>query len=192
MYKDQEHFFEDLTDVEAGQLIKAVFKFSFHGEKTNLDSKMLNILLKTLSAQINRDMEKYAKKCEKLRKNGRKGGEANATNWNQTEANGSLNDNVNDNVNVNDNDKYRKPTADEVLDFAQEYCNTNPLLPYNEVLSKCNDAVIYYDNLMHSDSNCWYDSNEKLIKNWKLKFKRVWLKDIEPIKSINIDPMNVC
>ena len=75
MYNDQKKLFDQLTDEEAGKLIKAVFMYLDIGEISDgaidhyLEDHMLLILFNTLVQQIERDKQKYAEKCRKLREN---------------------------------------------------------------------------------------------------------------------------
>jgi len=199
LYKDQAELFLQLTDNEAGKIIKSIF-MKINGKekseediKTFLQDRMLFIILSTLLQQIDRDAEKYAKKCKKLRENASKGGKARAENSKQMLANVSLNDTdtVNDTVNDNDNVKYKRPSGDEVGEFAVEYAQSNNF-NVNEVERICHDAWEYYTDLSGVDNPVWVDSKGTVIKNWKLKLKRVWLKDVKPVEQIKVNPLNVC
>ena len=58
--------------------------------------------------------------------------------------------------------KFTPPTFEEVKSFFKEK-------GYNEQLAKT-----FFDGY---DVNEWKDSNDKLIKNWKMKAIQVWFKD---------------
>ena len=193
MYKDQQKLFGQLTDEEAGKLIKAVFMYLDMGEINDgaidhyLEDRMLSILFSTLIQQIDRDAEKYAQKCKKLRENGSKGGKVRAENAKQLQANVSLNDNDND----NDNDS-NIPSLNELSDWGNVYARENKLNS-NECLSLAQQAYEYY-NMCMKDMNkrTWVDSKGKTIKNWKLKISRVWFKDCKPVENVKMNPLNVC
>lgn len=68
---------KQLSDAEVGRLFRAMLKYSETGE---LDALYGNerFVADTIVAQIDRDKQKYAKKCAVNRENGSKGGQANA------------------------------------------------------------------------------------------------------------------
>lgn len=73
IYLDYQEQFDLLTDEQAGKLIKAIIKYEKTAETSELDgvTKMAFSFIKT---QLDRDREKYNKKCEKNRENAKKGG----------------------------------------------------------------------------------------------------------------------
>ena len=73
IYLDYQEQFDLLTDEEAGRLIKAIIKYEKTGEIPKLDG-MLKMAFSFIKTQLDRDREKYNKKCEKNKENGRKGG----------------------------------------------------------------------------------------------------------------------
>lgn len=73
IYLDYQEQFELLTDEQAGQLIKAIIKYEKTGEITKLEG-MTKMAFSFIKTQLDRDREKYNKKCEKNKENGRKGG----------------------------------------------------------------------------------------------------------------------
>lgn len=73
IYLDYQEQFELLTDEQAGQLIKAIIKYEKTGEITELDG-MTKMAFSFIKTQLDRDREKYNKRCEKNRENAKKGG----------------------------------------------------------------------------------------------------------------------
>lgn len=73
IYLDYQEQFDLLTDEEAGRLIKAIIKYEKTGEIPKLDG-MLKMAFSFIKTQLDRDREKYKKKCEKNKENGKKGG----------------------------------------------------------------------------------------------------------------------
>ena len=73
LYKDYTKHFHMLTDEEAGKLIKAIFEYENGIEPEGLEG-MVAMAFSFISAQLDRDDEKYAEKCQKNRENGSKGG----------------------------------------------------------------------------------------------------------------------
>ena len=111
MYVDSLDILKKLTDVQAGQLIKAIAKYH-SGDDFELDP-LLDIVITPFISQFKRDAEKYKKTCEKRALAGAKGGKqkqanlANASKSKQDVANLADNDTVNDSDNdtVSDTDK---------------------------------------------------------------------------------------
>lgn len=73
MYLDYQEQFDLLTDEQAGQLIKAIIKYEKTGKIPELDG-MLKMAFSFIKTQLDRDREKYNKKCEKNKENGKRGG----------------------------------------------------------------------------------------------------------------------
>lgn len=73
MYLDYEEQFNLLTDEQVGQLMRAIMQYEKTGNIPELDG-MLKIAFSFIKAQLDRDREKYNKKCEKNKENGRRGG----------------------------------------------------------------------------------------------------------------------
>ena len=57
-----------LTDEQAGQLIKALLVYSQTGDQIETDDGMLKMAFSFISAQLDRDREKYDEKCAKNKK----------------------------------------------------------------------------------------------------------------------------
>lgn len=103
---------EMLSDEQAGKLVKALFKYADTGEKLQTEDGMLRMAFSFITAQMDRDSEKYAKTCEKRRNSIKKRWENNNTKntnvytciQNDSNVTDNDNDNVNDNENENDND----------------------------------------------------------------------------------------
>ena len=73
IYLDYEEQFNLLTDGQIGQLMRAIIKYEKTGEITELDG-MIKMAFSFIKTQLDRDREKYKKKCEKNKENGKKGG----------------------------------------------------------------------------------------------------------------------
>ena len=99
-----------LSDDQAGKLIKALFIYAETGERIVTDDGMLRMAFSFITAQMDRDNEKYAKTCEKRREAVNKRWNKNNTkntivcNSIQNITNNTDNDNDNDNDNENDNE----------------------------------------------------------------------------------------
>ena len=77
---------EPLNDAERGRLFTACLQYSMTGIEPELHGNE-RFIFPTIQSQIDRDREKYDRKCEKNRENGARGGQANAAERKQSEAN---------------------------------------------------------------------------------------------------------
>ena len=68
---------EPLNDAERGRLFTACLQYSMTGIEPELHGNE-RFIFPTIQSQIDRDREKYDRKCEKNRENGTRGGQANA------------------------------------------------------------------------------------------------------------------
>jgi hypothetical protein len=138
-YTDWQAIFNELSDEEAGALIKHIFKY-VNDEDPVLENRMLNILFKPIQIQLKRDLQNWNDTKEKRSEAGRLGGQAKASNAKQILANASnakqnlanlaVNVNVNDNVNdINNNShlRYSKFIADV----------NNDINNFKKVLEEC-------------------------------------------------------
>lgn len=70
VYYDNQVIVRHLTDDEAGKLFKALFPYAADGVKPDFeDNQALAMAFDVLRIAIDRDKEKYIKKCESNRKN---------------------------------------------------------------------------------------------------------------------------
>jgi uncharacterized phage protein (TIGR02220 family) len=77
IHKDSLHVLNELTDIEAGKLFKAIAAYQYE-EEVELDT-LTKITFAPFKSQFNRDNEKYAKTCESRAASGSKGGIAKAS-----------------------------------------------------------------------------------------------------------------
>ncbi len=110
LYNDYKETFEDLTDEEAGKLIKHIFSYINSEDKT-LDDRYLKIAFNPIKRQLERDFDKWEGIKQKRSKAGKKSAEVRkqkSTNSTSVKSvqHTSTNSTVNDNVNVNDNVIY--------------------------------------------------------------------------------------
>ena len=101
--------FNELSDEQAGKLIKAIFMYAEKKIIPEFDDGMVKMAFSFIKSRIDLDLEKWNKTREKRSEAGRKGGkqtqanQANDSLVKQTQANQAVNVNDNVNVNVNDN-----------------------------------------------------------------------------------------
>lgn len=73
MYLDYEEQFDLLTNEQIGQLMRAIIKYEKTQEIPEMEG-MVKMAFSFIKTQLDRDREKYNKKCEKNRENGTRGG----------------------------------------------------------------------------------------------------------------------
>ena len=68
VYKDINAVIDELTDEQAGKLFRGMIKYSVDGTEPDFDG-VLKFVFIPIKQQIDRDSEKYDRKCEKNREN---------------------------------------------------------------------------------------------------------------------------
>lgn len=127
VYIEWINIFEELSDEEAGKLIKHLFRY-VNDKNPEAPDRLTKLLFEPIKQTLKRDLVKYENKREKNRNNARKRWDkknAIASDGIKTDANHAVNDNdsVNDNVNVNVNVIKEKP-SDKPIDFIDQIVNT--------------------------------------------------------------------
>ena len=106
LYTDQREVFDELSDQDAGRLIKHIFSY-VNDENPSTDDQLLKVAFLPIKTQLKRDLKIWDEKKQQRAEAGRKGGIAKSSNAKQSLANPSnaTNDvaNLAVNVNVNDN-----------------------------------------------------------------------------------------
>jgi hypothetical protein len=110
LYTDQREVFEELTDEQAGKLIKHIFGY-VNDENPETEDKFVRLAFLPIKTQLKRDLKIWDEKKHLRVEAGKKGGLAKASNARNDLANlsnaknelANLAVNVNGNVNVNDN-----------------------------------------------------------------------------------------
>jgi len=110
LYTDQREVFDELSDQDAGRLIKHIFSY-VNDENPITEDLLLKVAFLPIKTQLKRDLKMWDEKKQQRAEAGRKGGVAKASNAKQNLANPSnaTNDvanlavNVNGNVNVDGN-----------------------------------------------------------------------------------------
>lgn len=73
LYHSYMETFSELTDEEAGQLIKAIFNHEVHGETIDMD-RIVKMAYLPIKSNLERDKAEYENVCEKRKAAGRLGG----------------------------------------------------------------------------------------------------------------------
>ena len=110
IHKDSLHVLDELTDIEAGKLFKAIALYQY-GEEIELDT-LTKITFAPFKSQFNRDNEKYLKTCEARAASGSKGGLAKASKAKQKLAKPSKHKQNLANLAESDNDNERDSESD--------------------------------------------------------------------------------
>jgi hypothetical protein len=121
LYTDQREVFDELSDEDAGKLIKHIFAY-VNDEDPITEDKLLKVAFLPIKTQLKRDLKMWDEKKSQRAEAGKKGGLAKSSNAKQSLANPSnaTNDvanlpvNVNVNGNVNDINKDSLISLDEV------------------------------------------------------------------------------
>lgn len=107
LYADQIHIFEDLTDAEAGRLIKHVFRY-VNDQNPECKDRVVNIAFVPIKQQLKRDLKKWegsrAKRSEAGKLGASKRWQTMANDGNAINGMAKMAVNVNGNVNVNERD----------------------------------------------------------------------------------------
>lgn len=185
MYKSWRDLFQNLPKEMAGELIQAVFSYQ-DGEEINIDNPALSAIFGMISNKMDEDGEKYQKKVEANRENGKKGGRPknhnNPVGFSETQPNPKKPDTDNDTDNDIDNDsvididiparpKKAKPKKHRYGEF-------NNVLLSDEELEKLGtlgvDVPDYIERLsgyMESKKKS-YASHYATLRNWIRKDKQ--------------------
>lgn len=129
VYDDIVEILDALTDEEVGQLFRGMVKYHMTGEEPDF-SGALKLAFIPVRQGINRNAEKYAMRCERMRENANKrwSNNANACNSMQTHANDA---NSNTNTNTDSKSKSNSESVDvwslshSVLSYLNSKAGTN-------------------------------------------------------------------
>lgn len=130
-----ESVFDDLSDKQAGVLIKAIFDYVATGEKPNLlNDGEIKMAFKFISVDLDVFEKRYQRKCEANRENGAKGGRPPKTQDNPNNPLGfsetQQNPNETETDNDNDND-FITTTIPDGIDGSVECSNSDINLTKN-------------------------------------------------------------
>jgi hypothetical protein len=188
MYADQREQFDQLTDEQAGKLIKHLFSY-VNDENPQTNDIVTKLSFTPIKSQLKRDLTKYRVKKEQWSAAGRASAEArklkkeqastNPTNVNDRSnrstdstvndnVNVNVNDNVNDNVSVNDNDIKKNTKGDKppvfmfkksLLDYGFEKQLVEDFLK-NRKTKKLTNTKTAYDSFIEEIEKTRRDKNE--------------------------------
>lgn len=151
VYYDNEIIVCRLPDDEAGKLFKSLFPYGRERIKPDFESSpALAMAFDVLALAIDRNDEKYERRCEKNRENGRKGGLAKAGKYKQslTSAKQGL-------ANLADRDKDRDIERDKDIDKERE----RDSIDYQQIADLYNETCVSFPRLTKLS-----DSRKKAIR----------------------------
>jgi hypothetical protein len=120
LYTDQREVFDELSDEDAGRLIKHIFSY-VNDENPSTEDLLLKVAFLPIKTQLKRDLKMWDEKKQQRAEAGRKGGVAKASNAKQSLANPSnaTNDVANLAVNVNVNGNVNDINKNSFLSFVE-------------------------------------------------------------------------
>lgn len=108
LYNENKEVFDKLTDVEAGQLIKAVFQYE--EDKTYTLSNILEIIFTPIRQNLDKNTTRYNNICERNKNNIEKRYSTKSTSGNS----GTIQSTKSTNTNINNNINNNKPKKKEI------------------------------------------------------------------------------
>jgi len=116
LYTDQREVFDELSDEDAGKLIKHIFAY-VNDEDPITEDKLLKVAFLPIKTQLKRDLKIWDEKKSQRAEAGKKGGLAKSSNAKKSLANPSnaTNDVANLPVNVNVNDNVNDINKDSLI-----------------------------------------------------------------------------
>lgn len=180
LFIEQEEIFDTLTDKQAGQLIKAIFKYEKNRKTPELD-KTVSIAFIPIKQRLDKNYEKYIEKCETNRQNGARGGRPRSQNKpNKTEQNPNKPNGYFENPKNLDND----------LDTDNDYIDDKRYIDYLclsqfEKVPELKEQVEFYKNIVHQmlksgEQNVLDKTNIEILSNcWERLNKQDGIKDKE-------------
>ena len=100
VYGDNEVIIDRLTDEEAGQLLKGMMKYFNTGTEPSFDSPLTDVIWLQVKLQMDRNADKYQKKCEKNRESIQKY-------WDKVKSDTNVYERIRTNTNATNRDRDR-------------------------------------------------------------------------------------
>jgi hypothetical protein len=183
VYTDWIDTFENLSDEEAGQLIKHFFRY-VNDLNPETDNRIVNLMFIPIKATLKRDLIAWESKQEKNRENGKLGGrppkpketQINPTVISETQHNPEKGVivSVSDTVSVNDNDILLEKETKDIKEKPKRFIPPS----VNEVKDYCIERKNTVDAegwMNHYTANGWMVGKNKM-KDWRAAV-RTWEKN---------------
>jgi len=173
LFAEHEEIFESLTDKQAGQLIKGIFKYEKTQEIPHLD-KTVRVAFIPIKQILDKNREEYIKKCEKNKENGRKGGRPKK--------------NVETEINPNKpNGFFENKTKAKKADNEYEYDNDNDIK-----IDKINKYITHL-GLDKFEIELLPESTQIQINEYKQVINELYIDEREDIlERLTIDILSRC
>jgi len=172
LYADQKIIFEELTDEEAGILIKHVFKY-VNDENPILENRIITMAFNPIKLQLKRDLKRWESIRLKRSEAGKKSAESRQQNQQVlTKSTVIVNDNVNVNVNVNDNVNDNVNVINIINNWFYDFENGTEIL---EIARRNNLTIEFIKEKLHEFkkyAELEYPNYGKFVshfKNWIVK-----------------------
>ena len=197
LYQDYQKHVEKLSDEDAGRLFKGIFTFIETGESPAL-SPVADMAFSFISAQLQRDLEKWQEVCKKRAEAGRKSGErrrAKRTDVPFAEQNQpERTDTVYETVTATDDETvsvYENETQNQPLQLQLQQKNSIPLKP-ERLPHPAKDEIAAFATAHHAEkytekfyayySRCgWMTKAGLPVQDWKELFLRWIEREKEPV-----------
>ena len=187
LLNNQIEIIEDLSDEQAGQLLKAFYDYN-NGNEVKLKG-LMNSIFKQFKVVFDENEQRYQEKCEKNKKNieeywkkvkeEKNTSEYERKRMNTMATNININKNINTNINTNKSKLNNNNININKSERDQSFTPTaSPTLTeiYNYACSlDINDKDYCEKFYNHYESIGWVNGTGREIKNWKLVFNN-WLK----------------
>ena len=187
LLNNQIEIIEDLSDEQAGQLLKAFYDYN-NGNEVKLKG-LMNSIFKQFKVIFDENEQRYQEKCEKNKKNieeywkkvkeEKNTSEYERKRMNTMATNININKNINTNINTNESKLNNNNININKSERDQSFTPTaSPTLAeiYNYACSlDINDKDYCEKFYNHYESIGWVNGTGREIKNWKLVFNN-WLK----------------
>lgn len=219
MYLEYEDQLSDLTDEELGQLMRAIFKYERDGMEPKFNG-LLKMAFSFIKGNLNRDKQKYDKRCETSAINGKKGGrpstkkpnskpnekpkkpkKADNDNDNDNEIDNEIdNDTVLDNDNGNDNEiielssffenEFGQTISGVVYDKLLDYLKIFDIELIKQAIRECVYSGVRNLNYLNGILKSWNGQGIKTYSQWQAKNK-IREKNKKPkVEVFNYDWLN--
>lgn len=177
LYLDAIEQWDMLTDEQAGVLIKALLRYSKTGERLETSDGMLKMAFSFITAQIDRDGEKWEKTCEKRR-------DAINKRWNNTKDTNVYNSIQKIQMNTNDTDTVTDTETDTVTDIKENNIKEKSKRFVKPTLEQVDAYCRERNNNINAqtfidfyEANGWVQGRAgKPLKDWKAAV-RTWEKN---------------
>lgn len=177
LYKDSFEIVKRLSIEQRGHLFTAIFEYE-RGETIHELDPLTEMAFLTIKQYLDRNRERYNRRCEINAENGKKGGRPKKTERLLEKPNGFLENQTKANETLNDNDTDCEKDIGTENAFEREHINSVARPSLEEIKAYISenglriDAESFFD---YYESVDWVDKSGNQIKDWKAK-ARNWAK----------------